>query len=89
MGHRIVIKATYRYVLVILFKGLDHLAKGNIVGSSMDYDLLIQRDFAKVSLLLRDMTVLYSKGDQSGSTLEVYMCRCVVFSYFSLRCYVF
>ena len=36
-----VIKATYGDALIILFKGLDHLLKGNTVGSSRDYDLLI------------------------------------------------
>ena len=40
-GHRTVIKATCRDALAILFKGLDHLPKGNTVGSSRDYDLLI------------------------------------------------
>ena len=48
-GNRTVIKATYRDALGILFKGLDHLPKGNIVGSSRDCDLLIQGSLLKFS----------------------------------------
>ena len=47
MGHRTLIKATYIDALAILFKGLDHLSKGNTEGSSRDYDLLIRGSFLK------------------------------------------
>ena len=40
------------------------------------------RVFAKDSLLSRDMTVLFSQHNQNGNTLEMYICKCVVFSYF-------
>ena len=51
-GHskgRTVIKATYGDALAILFKGRDHLPKGNTIGSSRDYDLLIYGSLLKRS----------------------------------------
>ena len=60
-GRFTVIKEKYGDALAISFKGRDHLPKGNTVGSSRDYDLLIQRVFAKASLFSRDMTVLFSE----------------------------
>ena len=80
MGHRTVIKATCRDVVEILFKGLDHLSKGNTEGSSRDYDLLIRGSLLKRSCL---MTVLFINGNQSGSILEVRVWKVIQFSYLS------
>ena len=73
LKRRTVIKATYGDALAILFKGRDHLPKGNIVGSLRNYDLLIYGSLLKC--LRFEGHDFFSEGNRSGRTLEVYMCK--------------
>ena len=53
------LKETCRGALAIYRNRLRLFTEGSIEGSSRDYDLLYQRDFAKASPRSRDMTVLF------------------------------